>query len=131
MASSRASPTPSTFVSGFHLIFTLTSVAFLSYKVYYLENELSLIRGIISSQEPSNVDITASLATPLSTVPPEEQFVSGRNRRAKSSSSDKLKAICAQNVLKDLQASVYYLFVCLFFIFVALNISQVKTREPQ
>lgn len=117
MASSRASPTPSTFVSGLHLIFTLTSVAFLSYKVYYLENEISLIRGIISSQEPSNVDITASLATPLSTVPPEEQFVSGRNRRAKSSSSDKLKAICAQNILKDLQASVYYLFVCLFLIF--------------
>ena len=117
MASSRASPTPSTFVSGLHLIFTLTSVAFLSYKVYYLENELSLIRGIISSQEPSNVDVTASLATPLSTVQPEEQFVSGRNRRAKSSSSDKLKAICAQNVLKDLQASVHYLFVCLFFLF--------------
>ena len=109
MASSRAPPTPATFVSGLHLIFTLTSVAFLSYKVYYLENELSLIRGVISSQEPSDVGITASQVTPLSTVPTREQFIiSERNRRAQSSSADKLKAKCNQNLLKDLQVCLIH-----------------------
>lgn len=108
MASSRVSPTPSTFVSGLHLIFTLTSVAFLSYKVYYLENELSLIRGVISSQEPSDLGITASQVTPLSTVPTKEQLISERNRRAQSSSADKLKAKCAQNLLKDIQVCLIH-----------------------
>lgn len=122
MASSRASPTPSTFVSGLHLLFTLTSVAFLSYKVYYLENELSLIRGVISSEEPSDVGITASQVTPLSTVPTKEQLISEWNRRAQSSSADKLKAKCTQNLLKDLQ-------VCLIH-FVALISLIINTELP-
>ena len=116
MASSRASPTPYTFVSGLHLIFTLTSVAFLSYKVYYLENELSLIRGVIHSQEPSDVGITASQVTPLSTVPTKEQIISERNRRAQSSSADKLKAKCARNFLNDLQVCLIHFLVLISLI---------------
>ena len=124
MASSRAPPTPATFVSGLHLIFTLTSVAFLSYKVYYLENELSLIRGVISSEEPSDVGITASQVTPLSTVPTKEQLISERNRRAQSSSADKLKAKCAQNLLKDLQVFLIH-FVALISLIINTELSTI------
>lgn len=122
MASSRAPPTPATFVSGLHLIFTLTSVAFLSYTVYYLENELSLIRGVISSEEPSDVGITASQVTPLSTVPTKEQLISERSRRAQSSSADKLKAKCAQNLLKDLQVCLIH-FVALVSLIINTELS--------
>ena len=123
MASSRASPTPSTFVSGLHLIFTLTSVVFLSYKLYHLENELSLIRGVISSQKLSDLGITASQVTPLSTVPTKEhELISERNRRAQSSSADKLKAKCAQNLLKDLQVCLIH-FVALMSLIINTELS--------
>ena len=92
-----------------HLIFTLT---FSFIQSLLLGNELSLIRGVISSQEPSDVGITASQVTPLSTVPTKEQLISERNRRAQSSSADKLKAKCAQNLLKDLQVCLIH-FVAL------------------
>ena len=53
MASGRDSPNLSTVVSGLHLIFTLTSVAFFTYKLYYLENELSLIRREVPESQLS------------------------------------------------------------------------------
>ena len=115
MASSRASPNLSTVVSSLHLIFTILSVAFLLYKVYYLENELFLLRGEISTGGPSNAGIKSlTQATPLSTVPTSEQPRSGRNRRAgqkksESSSADKLKAVCVQNLLKHLRVCVTFL----------------------
>ena len=115
MASSRVSPNLSTVVSSLHLIFTILSVAFLSYKVYYLESELSLIRGEISTGGPSNAGIkSVTQATPLSTVPTSEQFRSGRNRRAgqkksESSSTDKLKEVCVQKLLNNLRVSRFFL----------------------
>ena len=70
MASGRDSPNLSSVISGLHLIFTLTSVAFLSYKVFNLENELSLIRREVPTQaarESSNAGIDVN-ATPLTRV---------------------------------------------------------------
>ena len=55
MASGRDSPNLFTVISGLHLIFTLTSVAFLSYKVFNLENELSLIRREVPTQAAPDV----------------------------------------------------------------------------
>ena len=105
MASTRPSPNLSTFVSGLHLIFTLVSVAFLSYKVYYLECELSLIRG---KESVSDGRIRVTEATPLSLIPNGEELRSERNRRADqerviSSSAGKLKEECVQKLLDDLQ----------------------------
>ncbi|XP_073256827.1 protogenin A-like isoform X2 [Porites lutea] len=105
MASTRPSPNLSTFVSGLHLIFTLASVAFLSYKVYYLEYELSLIRG---KECLSDGRIRVTEATPLSLIPNGEELRSERNRRAEqerviSSSAGKLKEACVQKLLDDLQ----------------------------
>ena len=116
MASSRALPNLSTVVSSLHLIFTILSVAFLSYKVYYLENQLSFIRGEISTGGPSNAGIkSVTQATPLSTVPTSDHSRSERNRRAgqkksESSSTDKLKAVCLQKLLKDLRVCRVILF---------------------
>ena len=106
MASTRPSPNLSTFVSCLHLIFTLASVAFLSYKVYYLEYELSLIRG---KESLSDDRISVTEATPLSPIPNGEELRSGRNRRAdqerviSESSAGKLKQACVQKLLDDLQ----------------------------
>ena len=87
-----------------------------------MENELSLIRGVISSEEPSDVGITASQVTPLSTVPTKEQLISERSRRAQSSSADKLKAKCAQNLLKDLQVCLIH-FVALVSLIINTELS--------
>ena len=94
-------------MSGLHLIFKLASVAFLSYKVYYIEFELSLIRGKTSV---SDGRILVTEATPPSSlIPNGEELRSERNRRAdqekvESSSAAKLKEVCVQMSLDDLQA---------------------------
>ena len=122
MASGRGSPNLSTVISGLHLIFTLTSVAFLSYKVFNLENELSLIRREVPTQaarESSNAGIDVN-ATPLTRVQgiEDQQQRSERKRRAgkrksESSAADKLKAVCVQKLLSNLQVCN----VLLFFVF--------------
>ena len=122
MASGRDSPNLSTVISGLHLIFTLTSVAFLSYKVFDLENELSLIRREVPTQaarESSNagIDVNATPLTRVQGIKDQEQR-SERNRRAgkrksESSAADKLKAACVQKLLSNLQVcSVPLFFVC-------------------
>ena len=99
MASGRDSPNLSSVVSGLHLIFTLTSVAFFTYKVYYLENELSLIRREVPFSTAK--ESTVIKATPPNIVQRSEEQRSGRNRRAgkrkseSSSVTDKLKAVCS------------------------------------
>ena len=123
MASGRGSPNLSTVISGLHLIFTLTSVAFLSYKVFNLENELSLIRREVPTQadrESSNAGIDDVNATPLTRVQgiKDQEQRSERDRRAgkrksESSAADKLKAVCVQKLLSNLQVCS----VPLFFVF--------------
>ena len=122
MASGRDLPSLSTVISGLHLIFTLTSVAFLSYKVFNLENELSLIRREVPTQadrESSNagIDVNATPLTRVQGIKDQEQR-SERNRRAgkrksESSAADKLKAVCVQKLLSNLQVCS----VPLFFVF--------------
>ena len=107
MASTRSSSNLHTVVSGLHLIFTIASVAFLSFKVYHLECELSLIRGQIPLSEG---DIKVTEATPLSADSNNEELRSERNRRddqqkLKSYTGDSLKAACVQKLLGDLQVS--------------------------
>ena len=93
MASGRDSPNLSSVVSGLHLIFTLTSVAF------FLENELSVIRREVPFSTAK--ESTVIKATPPNIVQSSEEQRSGRNRRAgkrkseSSSATDKLKAVCS------------------------------------
>ena len=119
MVSGRDSPNLSAVVSGLHLIFTLASVVFLSYKVYNLENELSLIRREVPTQKArksSNVGIDVN-ATPLTKFQgiEDQEHRSRRNHRAgkrksKSSTSDKLKTVCVQKLLSNLQVCCVPLF---------------------
>ena len=119
MASGRDSPNLSTVISGLHLIFTLTSVAFLSCKVFDLENELSLIRREVPTQaarESTNagIDVNATPLTRVQGIKDQEQR-SERNRRAgkrkpESSAADKLKAVCVQELLSNLQVCSVPLF---------------------
>ena len=114
MASGRDSPNLSTVVSGLHLIFTLTSVAFFTYKLYYLENELSLIRREVPFRTARESAVIK--ATPPSIVQSSEEQRSGRNRRAgkrkseSSSATDKLKAVCVQKLLNNVQVCNISLF---------------------
>ena len=121
MASGRGSPNLSTVISGLHLIFTLTSVAVLSYKVFYLENELSLIRREVPTQavrESSNagIDVNTTPITRVQGIEDQEQR-SERNRRAgkrksESSAADKLKAVCVEKLLSNLQVCSVLCFSC-------------------
>ena len=118
MASTRSSSNLHTVVSGLHLIFTIASAAFLSFKVYHLECELSLIRGKVLLSEG---DIKVTEATPLSADSNNEELRSERNRRddqqkLKSYTGDSLKAACVQKLLGDLQVSnCFPLIYSIFF----------------
>ena len=118
MASTRSSSNLHTVVSGVHLIFTIASVAFLSFKVYHLECELSLIRGKVPLSEG---DIKVTEATPLSADSNNEELRSERNRRddqqkLKPYTGDSLKAACVQKLLGDLQVSnCFPLIYSIFF----------------
>ena len=107
MATSRVSTSLSTVVLVLHLIFTILAIATLSYKVYYLESELSLIRQELSIGEQSNA-LSAIPTTPLSPTPSGETHSrGGRNRRvnqeSKSPSAVQLQAECAQTILNKLR----------------------------
>ena len=114
MASGRDSPNLSTVVSGLHLIFTLTSVAFFTYKLYYLENELSLIRREVPFRTARESAVIK--AAPPNMIQSSEEQRSGRNRRAgkrkseSSSAADKLKAVCVQKLLNNVQVCNISLF---------------------
>ena len=119
MASGRDSPNLFTVISGLNLIFTLTSVAFLSYKVFNLENELSLIRREVPTQaaresSDAGTDVNATPLTRVQDIKDQEQR-SERNRRAgkrksESLAADKLKAVCVQKLLSKLQVCSVPLF---------------------
>ena len=119
MASTRSSSNLHTVVSGFHLIFTIASVAFLSFKVYHLEYELSLIGGKVSLSAEGDAKVTE--VTPLSVDSNNEELRSERNRRAdqqklKSYTGDNLKAACVQKLLGDLQVSNCFPLICSIFV---------------
>ena len=111
MASSRVSSTNlSTVVPILHLIFTVLSIAVLSYKVYFLESELSLIREEVLTGEPSKGRESVVQATPLATAASSEQPRGARNRRvsgqkesSEASSADQLQAQCVQKILNHLR----------------------------
>ena len=62
MAAGQASTKSFSIVQILHLVFTILSIAVLSYKVYHLESELSFIRDKLSAQD-SNSGKTLLLST--------------------------------------------------------------------
>ena len=62
MAASQTSAKSSSIVQILHLLFTILSIAVLSYKVYHVESELSFIRHELSIRDDSN-GMTLQLST--------------------------------------------------------------------
>ena len=83
MAAGQATTRTSTIVPILHLVFTIVSIAVLSYKVYHVESELSFIRDELSTHDRSD-GFTKMLS--LSTTAPisehsRSESRSDRNRR--------------------------------------------------
>ena len=114
MAANRVSTNLSSVLSVCHLVFTILALAILSYKVYYLEKEMSFIRKEISSVPPRD-DPSTMQATPLSTAPNSEQHIIERNRRSQkkseASSEDKLREKCLQTLFSNIQVCLYFLWL--------------------
>ena len=113
MAASRISINFSTALSVFNLILTILALAMLSYKVYYLEEEMSFLRKEISIGKPSN-DPGMIQTTPLSTAANSEQHIIERNRRLSQKTSDatpihKLQEKCLLKVLSNIQVCIHSL----------------------
>ena len=114
MAASRVSTNPSSVLSVCHLVFSIFALAILSYKVYYLEKEMSFIRKEMFTVKGRG-DPSAIQKTPLSTAPinSEQLTVIERNRRSQKTSEarsvDKLQEKCLQTILSNIQVCLYFL----------------------
>ena len=124
MAVGQVNTKSSTIVPILHLVFTIVSIAVLSYKVYHIESELSFIRDELSTHDRSDGFIKT---LPLSTTAPiteqsRSETRSDRNRRRnnrdhdesaasrpnqkkpeKASTKQNVNADCLQKALKDFQ----------------------------
>ena len=83
MAASQATTKSSNIVITLHLVFTILSISVLSYKIYHLESELSLIRDELSTHDGRD---GLTKTPPLSTAAPisehsRSESRSDRNRR--------------------------------------------------
>ncbi|KAL9980579.1 hypothetical protein ACROYT_G009185 [Oculina patagonica] len=68
MAASKASTKSSSVVQILHLVFSILSIAVLSYKVYFLESELSFIRHELSTRDSNNVMTETTPSSAAATV---------------------------------------------------------------
>jgi len=111
MAAGQTIPKSSTVVPILHLVFTIVSIAVLSYKVYHVESELSFIREELSTNDRSNgLDKTLthqSTATAISEHSRDKR--SDRNRRLSpktpetTSTKQNIDVDCLQRALNDFQ----------------------------
>lgn len=94
----------------FHLVFTILSIAALSYKVFRLESELSFIRAELSTFD-SNGDKKANLPL-FTTAKSEIETRSDRNRRRIIKSGmygvkQKIQdAVCIRKALQNFQVNI-------------------------
>jgi len=111
MAASQASTKSSTMVLILLLVFTIVSIAVLSYKVYHVEIELSFIRDELSTHDRS--DGLAKTHTPSTAADVSGKHSaykrSDRNRRLSqktpetTSTKQNINADCLQRALRDFQ----------------------------
>ena len=111
MAASQATTKSSAIVPFLHLVFTIVSIAVLSYKVYHVESELSFVRDELSTHDRSNglaKTLTRSTAADISGEHSADKR-SDRNRRLSqktpetTSRKQNTNADCFQRALKDFQ----------------------------
>ena len=105
MAADQAATKTSTIVPILHLVFTIVSIAVLSYKVYHVESELSFIRDELSTHDRGNgLDKTAAAISENS-----RDKRGDRNRRLSQKTQDttstkqNINTDCLPKALKDFQ----------------------------
>ena len=110
MAADQATPKTSTIVPILHLVFTIVSIAILSYKVYHVESELLYIRDELSTHDRGNgLDKTLGRSTAAAISENSRDKRSDRNRRLSqktqetTSTKQNINADCLQKALKDFQ----------------------------
>ena len=127
MAADQATTKTSTLVLILHLVFTIVSIAVLSYKVYHVESELSFIRDELSTHDRVNgLDKTLVRSTAAAISENYRDKRSNRNRRLSpktqetTSTKQNINADCLQKALKDFQVRVSHsrlftmLSLCIF-----------------
>ena len=124
MAAVQATTKTSTIVPILHLVFTIVSIAVLSYKVCHVESELSFIRDELSTRDRGNgLDKTPAHSTAAAISENSADKRSDRNRRLSrktqetTSTKQKINADCLQKALKDFQVCTSHLDAKLMRIF--------------
>ena len=127
MAAVQATTKTSTIVPILHLVFTIVSIAVLSYKVCHVESELSFIRDELSTQSTrdrdNGLDKTPAHSTAAAISEKSADKRSDRNRRLSrksqetTSTKQKINADCLQKALKDFQVCTSHLDAKLMRIF--------------
>ena len=117
MAAGQATTKTSAIVSILHLVFTIASITFLSYKVYHVESELSLIRDELSTHDRSDgftKTLPLSTAEPISEHSVRSESRSDRNRQRDHQDKKKPERRSAkQNIDEDcLQKAIKHFQVC-------------------
>ena len=116
MAAVQATTKTSTIVPILHLVFTIVSIAVLSYKVCHVESELSFIRDELATRDRGNgLDKTPAHSTAGAISENSADKRSDRNRRLSrktqetTSTKQKINADCLQKALKDFQVCTSHL----------------------
>ena len=110
MAAGQATTKSFTIVPFLHLVFTIVSIAVLSFKVYHVESELSFIRDKLFTHDSSyGLAKTLTLSTAAAISEHSSDKRSDRNRRLSqktpetTSTKQNMNADCLQKALKDFQ----------------------------
>ena len=124
MAAVQANTKTSTIVPILHLVFTIVSIAVLSYKVCHVESELSFIREELSTRDRGNGLYKTPLHSTAAAISENSADKrSDRNRRLSrktqetTSTKQKINADCLQKALKDFQVCTSHLDAKLMRIF--------------
>ena len=121
MAASPVHSSHLTLVVVLHLVFSIVAIAFLSYKVYFPDNELSskvyhLEKQLFSIREEISLAGTSygvtTVRSPTSKSTAAKFYRNERYRRTgrkdpKSGSKDEIRAECVKNLLNNLQVCMY------------------------
>jgi len=102
MAAGQATTKSPTIGPILHLVFTIVSVAALSYKVYHVESELSFIRDKLSTHD-SSYGLAKMLTRQSSASDISEHSRDKRSDRNHRSTKQTMNADCLQKALKDFQ----------------------------
>ena len=108
MAASQASTKSFSIVQILHLVFTILSLAVLSYKVYHVESELSFVRDKLSAQDSNNgKTLPPSTAATIDKHSRDRRSVGNGRLNQKTSKTTATKqnviADCLQKALNDFQ----------------------------